>query len=51
MHEGWVDRHHILKENDALWKLCQETGQAAAVVISGGGNFYSTLDLDKQEGG
>ena len=30
---------------DALWKLCQATGEAAAVAVSDGGNTYTTIEI------
>ena len=30
---------------DALWKICQATGEAAAVAVSDGGNTYMTIEI------
>ena len=30
---------------DALWKICQATGEAAAVAVSDGGNTYTTIEI------
>ena len=30
---------------DVLWKICQATGEAAAVAVSDGGNTYTTIEI------
>jgi hypothetical protein len=34
---------------DALWKICQATGEAAAVAVSDGGNIYTTIEISQPD--